>query len=193
MSVSSNKTLTWRLARKDLSFKKAVNFSAVVFVILNYFTKVARIPVYQSDVRTCYTSLLYHSLNNAQCTHFHAQRCRVAYSCIGLLHFCWNRSQFCVFSFRLFCTVKSQNKRIHNIKIHLFSSGWKPTCIILLSILIQLRILRDGVLIQKILYGTHQSEGRRTVLSYVRRRKNDMFGITSKMSNSLPKDPDVEN
>jgi hypothetical protein len=61
MSVSSNKTLMWHLARKDLWFKKAVNFNAVVCVILNYFTKFAKIRVSKSDIRVYEYPLLCHT------------------------------------------------------------------------------------------------------------------------------------
>ena len=61
---------------------------------------------------------------------------------------------FVFLAFDCFVLCKLQNKRSQNTKTHLFSSGWKPTCIVLLTILIQLRILWNKVLNQKILYCT---------------------------------------
>jgi len=43
------------------------------------------------------------------------------------------------------------------------------------------------------LWYTSTARVEKTVLSYVRCRKNDMRGIVSKILNSSPKNPDVEN
>jgi len=54
-------------------------------------------------------------------------------------------------------------------------------------------LMRQGAYSENSLWYSTRVRVEKTVLSYVRCRKNEMFGIVSKILNSSPKDPDVEN
>jgi hypothetical protein len=53
--------------------------------------------------------------------------------------------------------------------------------------------MRQGDFSENSLWYTSTVRVEKTVLSYVRCRKNEMFGVVWKILNSSPKAPDVEN
>jgi hypothetical protein len=52
-------------------------------------------------------------------------------------------------------------------------------------------LIVHGAYLENSLWYTSNVRVEKTVLSFVRCRKNEMFGIVSKILNSSPKDPDV--
>jgi hypothetical protein len=54
-------------------------------------------------------------------------------------------------------------------------------------------LMRQGDYSENSSWYTSAVRVEKTVLSYVRCRKNEMFGIVSKILNSSPKDPDIAN